>query len=111
MAAKCLDVERIISLYVAELKKRGIRPQKIILYGSYARGEANQDSDIDLVVISEDLAKWSGLERLEMLSRLTVSVDAPLEVIGYTPDEISQAGKNSIMWAEITRYGKTMLAA
>jgi predicted nucleotidyltransferase len=111
MVEEHLNIERIISLYVAELKKHGIRPQKIILYGSYARGEANLESDIDLVVISEDLTKWSGLERLEMLSRLTVSVDAPLEVIGYTPDEIAEGGKNSIIWAEITSYGKTMLAA
>lgn len=106
-----LDVERIVALYVAELAKHGIRARKVILFGSYARGTATSLSDIDLVIISEDLAKWPPLERLEMLSRLTAPTHAPIEVLGYTPEEIARAGAESILWGEIERHGKVLIAA
>jgi len=111
MAEGLLDVEQIVSIFVAELQKHGIRPREVILYGSHARGEATVLSDIDLVVISEDLSKWPALERLEMLSRLAARVEAPLDVLGYTPEEIARSGKDSILWSEITRHGKVLSAA
>lgn len=111
MAEGLVDVEAIVSLFVAELRKHGIRPREVILYGSHARGEATVHSDIDLVVISEGLSKWPALERLEMLSILAARVDAPISVLGYTPDEIARSGKDSIIWSEITRHGKVLSAA
>jgi predicted nucleotidyltransferase len=111
MVEKCFDIETIVSRYVAELKRNGISPKKVILFGSYARGDATPLSDIDLVIISDDLAKWPAIKRIEMLSRLTACVDAPLDVLGYTPDEITRGGKDSIIWSEITRHGKTLVAA
>lgn len=44
----------IISEYKQKLGSLGIRVKKIILYGSYAKGEAREDSDIDLVVVLND---------------------------------------------------------
>jgi predicted nucleotidyltransferase len=111
MAEELLDVERIVARYVAELRDHGIRPSEVILYGSHAKGEATPLSDIDLIVVSDDLARWPALERLEMLSRLAARVDAPLEVLGYTPEEIARGGKNSILWAEISRHGRHLRAA
>ena len=31
-----------------------LRPEKVILFGSYAYGEPHQDSDIDLLVVTQD---------------------------------------------------------
>ncbi len=31
-----------------------IHPEKVILFGSYAYGEPNKDSDIDLLVVTQD---------------------------------------------------------
>jgi predicted nucleotidyltransferase len=39
------EIERIVSLYARELEKR-YSISGIYLYGSYARGKADQDSDI-----------------------------------------------------------------
>ncbi|MBI5299693.1 MAG: nucleotidyltransferase domain-containing protein [Deltaproteobacteria bacterium] len=80
--------------------------EQVILYGSYAKGTARAFSDVDLVVISSDLAKWAPIERLQMLSRATINVDAPLEVLGYTPEEIAANGDDSIFWEEISKTGK-----
>lgn len=51
------EINQIVSKFVVELEKRGIHPEEVILYGSHARGNATKDSDIDLVVISNDFAK------------------------------------------------------
>ncbi len=42
----------IIKIYISALAKSGISIQKTFLYGSYARGEATEDSDIDIMLIS-----------------------------------------------------------
>lgn len=100
------QIRTAVEQYVAELEKIDIHPEQIILYGSHAKGSAKSYSDIDLVVIAKDLEKWPGIERLQILSRATLHVDAPLEVLGYTPREIAQHGGESIFWEEISRSGK-----
>ena len=41
------------------------RPRKIILFGSYARGEADDDSDVDLLVV-EDTMFHKGTEAMKI---------------------------------------------
>jgi len=43
--------------YIKVLIKNKINPEKIILYGSYAKGKAHQYSDIDIAVISDQFGK------------------------------------------------------
>ncbi len=82
------EVERIIERYSEELKKLSIRPQRLILYGSYKRGNPREDSDIDLVVISNDFKGMNIRERLEILGLAAGRVFEPIEAIGYTEEEI-----------------------
>jgi predicted nucleotidyltransferase len=46
------DVINIVRAYLVVLKQAGINIDKAYLYGSYARNEANIDSDIDLLLVS-----------------------------------------------------------
>ncbi len=46
-----MNYQQYIPLIVEELKKA--EPEKIILFGSYAYGQPNEDSDIDLFVIKD----------------------------------------------------------
>ena len=48
-----IDIEKIKSEIVEKLKP--LNPDKIILFGSYAYGTPNQDSDIDLFLVKNDL--------------------------------------------------------
>jgi predicted nucleotidyltransferase len=49
--------------YIVEKIVREIQPEKIILYGSYARGDFHKDSDLDLFIIKD------GEESSRMLRR------------------------------------------
>ncbi|PIW87865.1 MAG: nucleotidyltransferase domain-containing protein [Nitrospirae bacterium CG_4_10_14_0_8_um_filter_41_23] len=82
------EIKAIIERYKEELKKLGIRPQRVILYGSYAGGHPQEDSDIDLIVISEDFKDMNLRERLEALGLAAGRVFEPIEAIGYTEEEV-----------------------
>ena len=44
--------QNLLEQYVEEIKKiYGTHLQKIILYGSYARGDYTQESDIDIMIL------------------------------------------------------------
>lgn len=82
------EIEAIIESYKNILIKLGIKPEKIILYGSFAKGSPREDSDIDLLVISEDFKNMNIRERLETLGLAAGKVFEPIEAIGYTAEEI-----------------------
>ena len=60
-------IERIVKEIKRYLKdKYGDNIRKVILYGSHARGEATEDSDVDvMIVVSDDV------DNLEILNYLT----------------------------------------
>ena len=47
------DVIKILLTYIELLKQAGIPVQKAYLYGSYARNEATESSDIDVMLVSD----------------------------------------------------------
>lgn len=93
------QVKRIIERFKQELKKLGIQPQKVILYGSYAKGNPRKDSDIDLLVISDDFQSLNLRERLEVLGLAAGRVFEPIEALGYTKREIESEKKECFVGA------------
>jgi len=43
----------LLQRFLQRLLKEGTPVERVFLYGSYARGEENEESDIDVMVISE----------------------------------------------------------
>lgn len=108
MVTRKINLQKVIKQYCEALEQRGIKPEKIILYGSYASGRNHPGSDIDMVVISPDLANIHPLKKLELLSLATANLDAPIEALGYSPEDIKKRGRDSIFWDIITKTGKTV---
>lgn len=111
MVQKLSDIKMIVEDYVLTLEKKGIHVEKAILFGSYAKGTAHDGSDIDLAIISADLNKFPFPERLSFLSKATLHINAPLEVLGYTPEEIRAKEGQSILWDEVNTSGKVIFEA
>ena len=64
-------------------------PDKIILFGSQARGEARSDSDYDILVIKKDIEDELVLERA--LYRNMISVGVGVDIIVKTPEGVERA--------------------
>ncbi len=77
----------IISDFEKALVLENIKPEKIILFGSCASGTNRPDSDIDLVVISEDFKDKDYWQRIDILSSAVYKVFKPIEAIAMTPQE------------------------
>ena len=70
---------------------RKFHPVRIILFGSWARGTAREDSDVDLLVVLLKIEhkRRVAIEILRALNGLPISKD----VIVSTPEEIKKRGK------------------
>ena len=67
-------------------------PDKIILFGSFAKGDHNEDSDLDLIIVKEsDLPKHKrGIE----IRRLFYGILVPMDLKIYTPKEFDRELNN-----------------
>jgi len=66
---------------------KAYHPQKIILFGSAARGEADAESDLDLLVIKETREPF--VERLEVMANLCPP-GVHADILVYTPEELKK---------------------
>src|SRR6266498_4074904 len=59
-------------------------PQKVILFGSYADGTPNQDSDVDLLVIMDAAGNT-----LRAAARISAAIDHPfpLDIVVFEPQQ------------------------
>ena len=97
-------IKTIIQQYKEILQRLGIHVERVILYGSFAKGNARKDSDIDLVIISEDFKKLNLRQRLEILGIAAARIMKPIEAQGYTSAEIKKVSKFSLL-SEILKAG------
>jgi predicted nucleotidyltransferase len=72
------DVIRLLQLYIRLLNDAGLRIQKAFLYGSFARNEASADSDIDVMLVSEQFDS-NDIKEKARAWQLTRKVDLRIE--------------------------------
>ncbi|MFH1416053.1 MAG: nucleotidyltransferase domain-containing protein [Elusimicrobiota bacterium] len=65
-----------------------INPERIILFGSGAKGEMGKDSDIDLLIVRETDLKPN--KRAAGIRSLIRPYSYPLDIIVYTPSEFDK---------------------
>ena len=70
------DIENSINKFIEEIKKQ-YNVTAIILFGSYAKGTENEDSDIDIAVISDDFEDI--YDCMAVLMGMTWDIDARIE--------------------------------
>ena len=82
---------------IKEFKRRlskKMKVQQLILYGSRARGDFLNQSDVDLIIISNGFKDVPFLERTYQASKLW-RWNLPLEVFCYTPEEFESKKKEN----------------
>ena len=84
-----------------------LRPEKIILFGSYAYGEPTPDSDVDLLVILDTDAPRA--ERQWAVSKLLLPRPFPVVILVKTPAEIEEAVRSGDFFVrEILTQGQVL---
>ena len=98
----------------SELKKlaskiKEITPAtKIYLFGSYAYGTPNEDSDIDLCILTDENKRK--LEILREIRRNVGDINYPLDILVYKTDEFNERVNNKyIMESKIYKDGVEIL--
>jgi predicted nucleotidyltransferase len=102
------DRQELIDQMVAVIVRR-FEPERIILFGSHARGDWGPDSDIDLLVVM----RFAGPKR-EQQVRIRAALRqfrAPKDIIVTTPDDFAWRKDvvGTIEWPA-TREGKVLYA-
>ena len=96
----------IVDHFVTTLSRK-IPVEGVLLFGSFAYGNPTKHSDVDLVIISPDFKKMEFWDRVGWLSqqRDKTSMQAAMDVIGYTPEEFAHAHEWSAIMAKAKKDG------
>ncbi len=91
----------------ADRIRRGLDPERIILFGSHATGQAKEDSDVDLLVVAE--MRIEPRKRYHVVRELLADIPVAFDIIVRTPDEYEAARSvvNNIEYFA-DKYGKVL---
>lgn len=101
-----MEIEHILKEFREKAEKLyGKRLKSIILYGSCARGQATQDSDIDLAIVLEgDVVVGKEIDRLiDVITDINLSYGVLLSV--YPVSEENYRSVNSPLLLNLRREG------
>jgi len=86
--------ETLLREVVARIR-RTVDPDRVILFGSRARGDAGPESDLDILIVAPSpLPRW---KRTVPLYRALAGLGVPKDVVWWTPDEIDE-------WQEVRTH-------
>ncbi|MBI5235520.1 MAG: HEPN domain-containing protein [Deltaproteobacteria bacterium] len=74
---------------IEEIRERLVRlydPDRIILFGSHAKGVAGEESDIDLLIVKQTTDR--PIDRRARVEKILADRELPLDIVVYTPEEI-----------------------
>lgn len=101
-----MKIEEVLQEFRAEVEKLyGKRLRNIILYGSWARGEATESSDIDLVITLEgDVIPGKEIDRMiDIITEINLKHGVLLSI--YPVSENDYSAVNSPLLMNVRREG------
>jgi len=101
MARKAYQVVNLLKRYIAELERNEIPIRKAILFGSYAKGYAKEESDIDVALVSEVFSGDRFEDRRKIIP-LRRKIDNRIEPLPFKPEDFENGG---ILVEEIRKTG------
>lgn len=103
-----IDLERHLATLTRALVTE-FAPEQVVLFGSFARGDQNRASDIDLVVITSTALPFCDRIGRALASCYAASTRVPVEVLVYTPDEWARMRARGSTWAGVVlREGRVL---
>jgi predicted nucleotidyltransferase len=98
-----IDLLPEITRRILEMSK----PEKIILFGSYARGEQNPDSDVDLMVVV-DQVKSTRSESVRLRGALR-GLLVPIDILVATTEQLNRHQNTiGLIYRSVLEEGKVI---
>jgi len=79
-------VKNIIDRYLQALIRNNIPIKEAMLFGSYAKGNYQEWSDIDIALVSEIFA-GNRIDDKDKIRKITLSISSEIEVIPFSPKD------------------------
>jgi uncharacterized protein len=84
------------------------RPKKIILFGSYVRGDATRDSDLDVLVVTSHEVESPRRESVRLRNSLSdINITMDIVVVPFSRFEALRE-KLGLIYREADRHGKVV---
>ncbi|MDI6735526.1 MAG: nucleotidyltransferase domain-containing protein [bacterium] len=93
-----------IKKFLKELAKY-IKINQAFLFGSWATGNAQEGSDIDLLIVSSDFRKMDFWDKVKLLGKIKMQLLEPIGAVGVTPEEFKEG--NSLI-TEFAKQGQVV---
>lgn len=82
------EIKRIIDNYLQALRRNKIPIKAAILFGSYANGNYQKWSDIDIALVS-DIFTGNRIDDKDKIRSITLSASSSIEVIPFAPGDFN----------------------
>lgn len=108
--AKITSAEKSMSIarrFRESLVLFGVTPERVVLFGSQAKNNAQSYSDIDICVVSNQFGR-NPIAELLQLKKIALLIDSSIEPVPLHPKDFND--KYSTLISEIKRYGKDVPA-
>jgi len=102
------ELERYLATITSALVGQ-MSPEQIILFGSFARGDQNRASDLDVVVIAATTLPFCDRIGRALAACYAASSRLPVEVLVYTPEEWEgMTGRGNSFAMLVVREGRVL---
>lgn len=94
--------------YITRKIVKAVKPRKIVLFGSHARGQENEESDLDLFIVYSGTQPTVTVRR--QIDNLLSGRLFPVDIIVRKPEEVAWnvKAKNSFYTEDILKKGKVL---
>ena len=99
------SIKKKVMFFLKRLNENGIRPDKVYIFGSFAKGIENELSDIDVAVISSDLSDDRFKERIRLM-KIAYDIDSRIEPVPFNSNTFVE--EDPLVW-EIVKTGTLVL--
>ena len=103
-----IDINTLVAAYLSTFPSE-VRVDSVFLFGSFARGDQREDSDVDLLILSDDFKEMPFIKRLELLSKLRnhpMTGEVAMDIFGYTPEEFERLENESVIMRQAKKEGR-----
>lgn len=101
------QVEIVVKDYLRTLRNNKIAVEKAILYGSQSSNTAHQDSDIDIVIVSEEFGR-DYIKEAVQLKLLALEINPDIAPRPYSIEDYRNSKPGDFLFDEVIQKGRVV---